>query len=210
MNEKQGIAWEYKRVRVYVTRRYSITKQTFIKEGFIKQERQTARLSSLTRFFQNFIKGLKRMRINSIKETVNGIKFDSQLEAEAYRLLTALYTPRSVVCQYPVILDYCHDGKSIQSIKHRVDFGIVDKEGNLEKLIEIKGILRGRWHGRAEYAMILNLFRASQPELFKIYQVWVADSCTSFFTGKELPFVKRFPFQGVSQARLYLSSKGII
>ena len=150
------------------------------------------------------------MRITSIKETVNGIKFDSQLEAEAYRILIALYTPSRVICQYPIVLDYRHDGKSIQSMKHRVDFGIVDKEGNLMKLIEVKGILRGRWHGRAEYAMILNLFRAAQPELFEIYQVWVADDCTSFFTGKELPFVKRFPFQGVAQARLYLSSKGII
>lgn len=145
------------------------------------------------------------MKISSIKETVNGIKFDSQLEAEAYRILIALYGSSAVRCQYVVKLDYCHDGKAIPSIEHRVDFGIMDKEGNLKKLIEIKGTLRGRWHGRAEYAMILNLFRASQPELFKIYQVWVADPCTSFFTGKELPFVKRFPFQGVSQASLYLS-----
>lgn len=146
----------------------------------------------------------------AIKERVNGITFDSQLEAEGYRILCSLFGPATIKCQYVVNLDYHHDGTAIQSIKHRVDFAVVDKQGEIRHLIEIKGVLKGRWHGRAEYAMILNLFRACEPELFKKYKVWVGDSTLSFYDGVSLPFVDRFPFSGVETASLSLSKQGII
>ena len=146
----------------------------------------------------------------AIKERVNVILVDSQREAVGYRILCSLFGPSAIKCQYVVKLDYCHDGTAIQSIKHRVDFAVIGKQGEIRHLIEVKGTLKGRWHGRAEYAMILNLFRACEPELFKKYKVWVADSTLSFYDGVSLSFVDRFPFSGVETASLSLSKQGII
>ena len=144
------------------------------------------------------------MKTGAIKETVNGIKFDSRLEAEAYRILVSLYGAARVVCQYSISLSYVSPSEPIPPLTHRIDFAVTNLDGSIKHLIEVKGQLAGQWHGRQEYAMILNLMRASKPGLFSKYQVWVGDKELSFFPGKKLPFVKRFPFDGLSQARLYL------
>jgi len=72
-------------------------------------------------------------KYRAIKETVDGIKFDSRKEAEAYRKLKILYQAGEVRC-----LKLQPEFKLTAGIKYRADFDVVWKDGRRE-CIDVKG-----------------------------------------------------------------------
>ena len=141
--------------------------------------------------------------MKAIRERVDGINFDSRLEAQAYRLLVAVYGKQRVYCQYPIALI----GKQeyfTPNITHRIDFAVFDEEiKNVVLLIEVKGTLCDSFLGKAEYVRTLEILRLRYPELMECYQVWVGDGVKGFKYGcpVSIPFAHKFPLN-TTQVRI--------
>ena len=133
--------------------------------------------------------------MKAIRERVDGISFDSRLEAQAYRLLVAVYGKTRVICQYPVALIERQE-YFLPNITHRIDFAVLDENAkNVMFLIEVKGTLCDSFHGKAEYIRTLEILRLRHPELMECYRIWIGDGVRGFKHGTPIPipFAYKFP-----------------
>lgn len=85
-------------------------------------------------------------KFHASKETVNGVDFDSRMEADYY---TSILLPRatrgeirglSIHPTYTLLPDFVYDGKSIKGLRYSADFSFIDNATNRENVIEIKGV----------------------------------------------------------------------
>lgn len=86
----------------------------------------------------------QRRKYGNKKPTVDGIKFDSQAEANRYAQLKLLLTAGEITelqLQVPYELQpsFKHEGKTIRAIKYVADFVYKDKDGKVH-IEDVKGM----------------------------------------------------------------------
>ena len=131
--------------------------------------------------------------IKAIPQIIHGIRFDSQLEAEAYRMLCCKFGRNAISCHFPVI--YSADKRyNIPSLSHKIDFVIRDKDGLPVRYLEIKGKISGTWHGKREYIRTLIILEKIRPNIFDKYVVWVGNGSNILHPDNEsCSFMVPFP-----------------
>lgn len=122
------------------------------------------------------------------KTRIDGVLFDSALEAKAYKLLCQTYGRDKVKCHYPLVLGNESLEHYFPRHKHKVDFLV---ETTSKKVyLEIKGKLKGEWKGKAEYIKLLHeITRLENIE----YILWVGNGDLSFENKDQLYFAWPFP-----------------
>ena len=75
------------------------------------------------------------------KVMVDGIKFDSKAEAAYYQIHKTGVESGVIKMQVPFILQekFRLNGKAFREIKYIADFVFYDKEGNILKVVDVKG-----------------------------------------------------------------------
>lgn len=131
-------------------------------------------------------------KIKPIKEIVNGITFDSRLEALAYRYLCIEFGKGCISCHEAIT--YTTDSDLIPQLTHRIDFVIRDAYGTPLRYLEVKGNIDSNFHGKAEYLRTLMLLEKLRPWVFDRYILWVGSGELAFSRAtKILPYALRFP-----------------
>lgn len=132
--------------------------------------------------------------LRAIPETVHGIRFDSKLEATAYRMLVNTFGRSRVLCHVPV--SYSSDREVFPALIHKVDFQVNDPHGIPMRYLEIKGRIDGQWNGRAAYIRTMMLLQVLRPNVFDKYILWVGNG-SSRFSVKTAPldFIQPFPLR---------------
>lgn len=130
--------------------------------------------------------------VTAIPQTVNGIRFDSKLEAEAYKLLITVFGKSRITCHESI--SYRAKSAFIPELNHKVDFVLRDEEGNPIRYIEVKGTISGQFHGKTDYIRTLILLETLRPNVWDKYVLWIGDG-NGQFTKKSPPcdFASPFP-----------------
>lgn len=86
------------------------------------------------------IKKNKRHKYGAIKTVIDGIKFDSKAEAIYYQLHKH---DKGMKMQETFVLQdkFKLNGKSYIAIKYKPDFTFYDEQGNLTKIVDVKGVM---------------------------------------------------------------------
>lgn len=129
--------------------------------------------------------------IKAKKTSVDGIVFDSALEAKAYRLLCMTYGRDKVICQSVLKLSGKHLDHYLPSVLHKVDFLVYTPKGQV--YLEIKGQLQGKWNGKAEYIKNLNLITELTGNSEITYILWTGNGDLCFEGKDNLYFAHSFP-----------------
>lgn len=82
----------------------------------------------------------KRHKYGAIKTVIDGIKFDSKAEALYYQLHKhdeGMKMQETFVLQDKFRLN----GKAYIAIKYKPDFTFYDEQGNLTKIVDVKGVM---------------------------------------------------------------------
>lgn len=133
-----------------------------------------------------------KQTIAAIPEVVNGIKFDSRLEALAYRYLVSEFGKSRIICHAKI--SYTSDLALLPELIHKIDFVIQDSEGIPMRYLEIKGTISGKFHGKADYIRTLMLLEKLRPNIFDKYVLWVGDGGLKFHPSlNSLPYALKFP-----------------
>ena len=131
-------------------------------------------------------------KMKPLPETVNGIRFDSRLEALAYRYLCLEFGKSRITCHDAI--GYTSDSSLLPELIHKVDFTIRDSEGVPMRYLEIKGTIDSNFHGKAEYIRTLMLLETLRPCVFNKYVLWVDGGELRFNKKMDyLPYALRFP-----------------
>lgn len=131
-------------------------------------------------------------KIKAISEIVNGIRFDSQLEAQAYRLLALEFGKSRISCHESI--SYTSNSRLLPELTHKVDFVIRDEYGYPVRYLEIKGNIEAQFQGKAEYLRTLMLLQTLRPNVFDKYILWVGGGELRFNKKMEhLPYALSFP-----------------
>lgn len=86
------------------------------------------------------IKKKKPHKFGAVKTVINGIKFDSKAEALYYQLHKhdeGMKMQETFVLQDKFRLN----GKAYIAIKYKPDFTFYDEQGNLTKIVDVKGVM---------------------------------------------------------------------
>jgi hypothetical protein len=122
------------------------------------------------------------------KTRIDGILFDSALEAKAYKMLCQVYGRDKIKCHHPLILGNENLEHYIHRYNHKVDFLVETAIGKV--YLEIKGKLKGEWKGKAEYIKLLHeITRLENIE----YVLWTGNGDLGFEGKDELYFAWSFP-----------------
>lgn len=109
----------------------------------------------------------RREKYGRIKKTVDGIVFDSTVEAEAWRILklweaAGAITELEVQPEFQLEPGFMVDGKKVRAIKYRADFLFV-KDGR-KTVVDVKGVRTAAFNIKAK------MFKARFPEL--VFEIW--------------------------------------
>lgn len=112
----------------------------------------------------------RREKYGRIKKTVDGIVFDSTVEAEAWRILklweaAGAITELEVQPEFQLEPGFMVDGKKVRAIKYRADFLFV-KEGR-KTVVDVKGVQTQAFRIKAK------MFKSRFPEL--VFEIWDRD-----------------------------------
>ncbi len=102
-----------------------------------------------------------------IKKEVDGIVFDSTVEAEAWRILklweaAGAITELEVQPEFQLESGFVVDGKKVRAIKYRADFLFV-KDGR-KTVVDVKGVQTQAFRIKAK------MFKARFPQL--VFEIW--------------------------------------
>lgn len=82
----------------------------------------------------------KRHKYGAVKTTIDGIEFDSKAEALYYQLHK--HDKGMKMQEKFVLMDkFKLNGKAYREIAYKPDFTFYDENGNLNKVVDVKGVL---------------------------------------------------------------------
>jgi hypothetical protein len=109
----------------------------------------------------------RREKYGRIKKTVDGIVFDSTVEAEAWRILklweaAGAITELEVQPEFQLEPGFMVDGKKVRAIKYRADFLFV-KDGR-KTCVDVKGVRTAAFNIKAK------MFKSRFPQV--VFEIW--------------------------------------